>query len=272
MKELFTIGEVAGLFKMNAKTLRYYDEIDLVKAEYKDPKTGYRYYSTRQFERLNTILYLRALDVPLERIRHFFCCKDTDTMLKLLRSQQEEIQNRMRTLRQIDQKISLRLSRLQDAFTEPTGCITDKYFKPRPVFFLRKEIPATDDLEYPIRELTRQGHFQSSVFLGKIGISISMQAVCALNFSVYAGIFILTEEEDDADNPQTFLPGGRYLTLRFTGTHTQAAPHYKKLLSYMEEARLSMAADPLEITLIDLGMTDDPEQFITELQVPVKSS
>ena len=69
MKTLFKIGEIAELFHLNIKTLRFYDEIDLVKPEVVDPDTGYRYYSTAQFEQLNTIRYLRELDVPLNEIR-----------------------------------------------------------------------------------------------------------------------------------------------------------------------------------------------------------
>ena len=55
MNKLFTIGEMAKLFGINAKTLRYYDELGLIRPEHTDPMTGYRYYSTGQFERLNTI-------------------------------------------------------------------------------------------------------------------------------------------------------------------------------------------------------------------------
>lgn len=51
MNKLFTIGEMAKLFGINAKTLRYYDEIGLIRPEHTDPMTGYRYYSTGQFER-----------------------------------------------------------------------------------------------------------------------------------------------------------------------------------------------------------------------------
>ena len=60
-KTLFSIGEMAKLFAISVPTLRYYDQIGLLPPEYTDPATGYRYYSTRQFERLNTIKYLRGL-------------------------------------------------------------------------------------------------------------------------------------------------------------------------------------------------------------------
>lgn len=51
MKGFFSIGEVSKLFNVKTSALRYYDEIGLLKPEYKDRKNNYRYYSTQQFER-----------------------------------------------------------------------------------------------------------------------------------------------------------------------------------------------------------------------------
>ena len=48
MRELFSIGEMAKLFQTNIRTLRYYDEIGLLKPEWRDDNSGYRYYSTKQ--------------------------------------------------------------------------------------------------------------------------------------------------------------------------------------------------------------------------------
>lgn len=70
-KDLYQIGEVARLFHLSISLLRHYDKTGLVTPEYTDPDTGYRYYSLRQFECLNTIRYLRALDMPLEEIADF---------------------------------------------------------------------------------------------------------------------------------------------------------------------------------------------------------
>ena len=55
MNELFSIGDVSKLFHIDVHLLRYYDKISLLKPEYLDKKNGYRYYSKRQFECLNTI-------------------------------------------------------------------------------------------------------------------------------------------------------------------------------------------------------------------------
>ena len=70
-ENLFSIGDVARLFHISVGTLRHYESLGLVVPEAIDPDTGYRYYSVRQFEPLNTIRYLRALDMPLPKIAEF---------------------------------------------------------------------------------------------------------------------------------------------------------------------------------------------------------
>lgn len=63
-KQLFKIGEVARMYHLSLGILRHYEKEGLLAPEYTDPETGYRYYSTRQFEVLNTIRYLRMLGLP----------------------------------------------------------------------------------------------------------------------------------------------------------------------------------------------------------------
>lgn len=79
MKDLFTIGEVSRLFNLNVKTLRYYDDINLFKPIFIDTNNNYRYYSTEQFEQLNTIMYLRALGMSLNTINFHLNKRSVET-------------------------------------------------------------------------------------------------------------------------------------------------------------------------------------------------
>ena len=75
-KNLFPIGEVSKLFHISVSSLRHYEHIGLLTPEYISSDSGYRYYGTEQFEVLNTIRYLRALDMPLAEIEDFLKNKD----------------------------------------------------------------------------------------------------------------------------------------------------------------------------------------------------
>jgi DNA-binding transcriptional MerR regulator len=65
---MFKIGDLSKLSRVSVKTLRYYDEIGLLKPAQVDRFTGYRYYSFDQLPRLNRILALKDLGFSLEQI------------------------------------------------------------------------------------------------------------------------------------------------------------------------------------------------------------
>lgn len=63
----YTISELAKLAGVSTRTLRYYDEINLLKPS-KINDSGYRIYSEKEVNLLQHILFYRELDVPLEKI------------------------------------------------------------------------------------------------------------------------------------------------------------------------------------------------------------
>lgn len=66
---MLKIGEFSKIAQVSIKTLRYYDQIGLLKPEHIDRYSGYRYYSLIQLVRLNRILALKDLDFSLDQIR-----------------------------------------------------------------------------------------------------------------------------------------------------------------------------------------------------------
>ncbi|HIX24905.1 MAG TPA: MerR family transcriptional regulator [Candidatus Lachnoclostridium avicola] len=257
---------------MNIRTLRYYDAAGLLKPEKTDPDTGYRYYSTKQFERLNTIKYLRALDMPIERIIRFFENKDTDTLMELLKEQQEEIRLHRERLDRIARKLERRISQLNDALDSRLDEIRAVHLPRRQIAFLRREIPLEEDLEYPLRELERRNDLNAVMFLGKVGVSVSREQLLRRQFDGFSEIFVVLEQEDGYEGAEEFLEENDYLLIRYSGTHKDAGTYYEKLLAYMKEHRLDCCGDSVEITLIDSGFTNDTEKYITELQIPVKKT
>lgn len=270
MKELFTIGEMGELFQINIRTLRYYDEIGLLKPEMIKEQTGYRYYSTKQFERLNAIKYLRTLDMPLEKIKQFFENKDARTMKKILEEQLEETRRQLQNLQTMERKLNVRLNQLNQALNAPLGQIREMRLDGRPVAYLRKTIRQGEDLEYPIRELERMNHLQPVMFLGKVGVSIGIDDLKAREYSRFSGIFVFLEQEDNYQGEQKVLGEGEYLSLLYSGTHQESARYYDRLFEYMRSHNYSLIGDSVEITWIDAGFTDDVSQYVTELQIPVK--
>ena len=272
MKDLFTIGEMHKLFAVPVRTLRFYDEIGLLRPERVDPRTGYRYYSAGQFERLNTIKYLRALGVSLERIRGFFENRDTDVVELLLQEQLADTRRRLDELQRIERRIGRRLDDLRRARTAETGVVLQKTLPARAIAFLRQEIPRGGDLETPLAELQSHIRQDAAVFLGKVGVSIARERLYARQFDRYTGIFLFVEPEEQYGGPVLHLPAGEWLTVCYRGTHAHSAPSYELLLDEAARRGFELAEDSVEVTHIDAGFTSDETQYLTELQVPVKKS
>ncbi len=64
----YSIHELSHLSGVTTRTLRWYDQIGLLKPS-RVAESGYRYYGPAEVDRLQDILYYRALGVELARIK-----------------------------------------------------------------------------------------------------------------------------------------------------------------------------------------------------------
>ncbi len=66
---MYSIGVFSQIIKVTTKTLRHYDEIDLLKPEYVDKFTGYRYYTSSQLPTMYKIITLKQMGISLIDIK-----------------------------------------------------------------------------------------------------------------------------------------------------------------------------------------------------------
>lgn len=270
MNSYFSAGEMAKLFGVNIRTLRYYDEIGLLKPAYVNPRSKYRYYTTEQFDLLSTIMYLRELKMPIEEIRTFFENKDTAVLLSLLQKQQAEIERQRKKLDLIERKLKRRTKQIEDAVHSRLDVIESRQIPERFGVILKKECSKKEDIELYMGDARRSQPLGATVFLGKVAFTVDREDLLKRKYDVFSCNVILIEEEDEYPGRCSVIPGGTYLTLRYRGTHQEAGIYYDKLLDAVHREGLNVAGDALEITLIDYCFTRDVSQYITELQIPVK--
>lgn len=271
MKDLFTVGEIATLFNINKKTLRYYDEIDLFKPSYIDPKNNYRYYTSSQFEKLNTIIYLKNIRIPLDTIKYHLENKSINSTINLFEIQEDIIEKKIEELKLIQNKVKNRINKIKDSIDyDKLDKIMELYFNERTIVILKEKVNTNKDLELSIRKLENKANEKSSIFLGEVGVSISKENLKNKLFKEYDSTFIFVENKNYNNEILKILPKGKYVCIRFNGLHESADIYYKKLLNYINENNYEILADSVEITLIDTGLTTNTSEFITEIQILVK--
>lgn len=103
----YTVNKLARISEVSARTLRFYDEIGLLKpAFYCDNQ--YRYYEEEQFLMLQQILFFRELGFPLFDIQQILSANDFDKIesLKAHKSRlQSDIDRTKTLLKTIDKTI-----------------------------------------------------------------------------------------------------------------------------------------------------------------------
>ncbi len=273
MKNRFTIGQMAKLHNIPVKTLRYYDEIELFKPIEVDENNGYRYYSTEQFENLNTINYLKGLGVSLKEIKSLLEVSDIDYFLEQLEKQKEITENKIRELESIRNVVDNRIKEIKKAREiSKLETVIIKTINERKIFSLKEDINSEDELEICLRKLENKINRRSTIIIGKVGLTVSMNNILIKKYHEYNSIFILEEEGTCYNQLADVLPYGQYACIYYRGNHSESAKYYEKILDHLEENNYEIIGDSIERTMINEFISKNKEDYLTEIQIPVKKN
>jgi len=115
----YTVQELAKLAGVSTRTLRYYDEIDILKPA-RINSSGYRIYGQKEVDKLQQIMFYRELGVSLSQIKEIITHPNFDVIQALKRHREELLEKR--------QQIDLLISNVEKTIAEKEGKIvmTDK--------------------------------------------------------------------------------------------------------------------------------------------------
>jgi effector-binding domain-containing protein len=270
MDNKFSIGEMSKLHNIPIKTLRYYDEIGLFKPFEVDKNNGYRYYSIEQFEQLNTIIYLKFLGIPLKEIKSYLETRDIDYFLELLNKEKEMTENKIKELILVKNRFNNRIKEIREAKNIEIGIVQIKRFSERIILKLDEKIDSVTQLELSLRKLENIANITGTIIIGRVGLTISKENISRGTFNEYNSIFILLEE-DYKDRLIKTLKHGEYVCIYYNGCdHSESPKYYKLALEYINKNNYTIIGDAIERVVINQYISKNKEDYITEIQIPVK--
>lgn len=140
---MLKIGDFAKLCRMSVKTLRYYDEVGLLKPAQVDRFTGYRFYSFDQLPRLNRILALKDLGFALEQIAQLLSEDLPAAQLRgMLRLRRVELRRHVQDELEQLERVEARLRQIEQEDTMSNYDVVIKKVEPQLVAGVRDMIPA----------------------------------------------------------------------------------------------------------------------------------
>src|SRR5215216_6104763 len=131
LSKMFKIGEFSKLVRVPTATLRYYDQVGLLKPIEVDRFTGYRYYSVSQLPRLNRILALRGLGFSLEQIGEVLAEGLTPEQMRgMLRLRHAQIRQQLDDMQGQLVEVEVRLQQIEHEEAVPTYDVMLKEVEP----------------------------------------------------------------------------------------------------------------------------------------------
>ncbi|MBR7927587.1 MerR family transcriptional regulator [Aerococcaceae bacterium zg-ZUI334] len=154
MDNLLKIGEFSHINNISIQTLRYYDEINLLKPYKVDKFTNYRYYHINQSALIDTIQYLRQLDFSIEQIKHILTDENPNRILNEIKSHADQ-------LIQEHQKLTQKLKEL-DLYQQSAQLYIEYNHCPQLTFeYLPKREALTYKLDNNIYQMNDEGYEKS---------------------------------------------------------------------------------------------------------------
>jgi effector-binding domain-containing protein len=270
---MLKIGDFSRLSQVSVKTLRYYDEIGLLRPGQIDRFTGYRYYSADQLARLNRILALKDLGLSLEQIGQLLRGDLPPEQIRgMLKLRQAEIQQNLEEAQAQLARVEARLRQIEQENTMPHYDIALKHVESQLVASVRDVVPTYPDT----------GRLYGEIF-GHLGRTGAGDLICAAvwhdegvkerDVDAEAIVFLKSPVPDSERVKVYELPAATMASVIHKGAYNAFNQAYEAVLKWIDANGYKIVGPPREIYLYCSDpVRQDDESYVTEIQFPVEKA
>jgi DNA-binding transcriptional MerR regulator len=270
---MLRIGDFSRLTRVTIKTLRHYDEVGLLKPAAIDRFTGYRYYTLDQLPRLNRILVLKDLGLSLEQIAPLLD-GDADELRGMLRIKRAELQQHIEDEQARLARIDMRLRQLEGNM--PDYEVMIKSTEPQQVLSVRRIVLTTNEIHALLDEVRTALH-QHRIKASGPWIAMYHHA----GFRDHDLDLEVAVPVESVPSDRIALSDGWEMSIRvipalamvvsvlLQGGYDQLGSAYQALDTYLHEHGHYYLGPAREIYLRGPGDTDNPAEYLTEVQYPI---
>lgn len=264
----YTIGQLAKIFNISTQTLRYYHKLELFSPINREDN-NYRSYSSNQFQELRTILYLKDIGVSLKDIKKYKDNKELTYLYEILKIRRQNIEEEIKNLKDLSRSIESSLKDIGISLSDDNiDCPKIKDFDQRRVYLIHKKFShesISNEIENLIEKIYRHKKDRPDLEARSLGTIVSYDDLKDKNYSRYSGIFMV--QDQSSWNNLVEFPKGKYASIYHKGDYASLGKSYKKLISFIEQAGYEIKSFAIELALIDIKLSVNPKDYITEIQI-----
>ena len=264
---MLTIGEFSKISRVSAKTLRYYDQIGLLKPGYVSPESGYRYYEVSQLHDMLLISRLKQYQFSLPEIAAVLAKQDNGYLSALIQSKKAElssqISDQQRTLLQMEQDIE-KIERCENIM-QSNYLIKTVEFEPKNIYSVRQKMSLKDFEEAFGRLFAGLGKSR----LRPAGPCLSVYHDEEFNHEctdIEVGVVV---QEKSGENIRRLDPGLCSFATHI-GPYDDFTPCYTALAEWIEREGYTISGPPIELYIKGVEDYIQPSEYVTEIYFPIK--
>jgi DNA-binding transcriptional MerR regulator len=281
---MFRISDFSRFTRVSVKTLRHYDRLGLLEPAFVDPETGYRHYAARQVRQLQRILALKDQGFALEHIRELLDAgMKKSALARLLSAKRLELERQV----EVDQRrLDGVIANLAEIESGAPPALPDVVLTELPavrVATRRARVSALDDgVQQLFEALERDVAADGARAEGPPLAIYHDRAHCDEDMSVEVAVPVMCEGARIGQARVRTLPAvAAAACVVYAGSYDQWAGVMRGLLGWLQARRLRPAGPfrevflqfnagaPEPVRLPHAYLVDKPEDFLTEMQIPV---
>lgn len=270
---MFKIGEFSKITQVSIRMLRYYDEQKLLIPSFIDPFNSYRLYSAEQIEQLNKIILLRDMGFGVKEIKGLLASWNPDmlrdNLLEQIKKTEENIQAEQNKLQQIQGY----LMDLDNQDKRLNIQIIMKQLPAQHVISLRKTVPdyycegmlwkELGELLPDMKNSDSSTSFSIYHDLDYREKDVDIEVCVAADKECISFTSdLIYRQIDKVDIAACFMIYGPYRNISIA---------YKEFAFWLEQHKeYCMAGENRQICHVSMCQTDNQDEYITELQIPLQ--
>ena len=226
-KQYYKIGEIANLYGIGTDSLRYYEEIGILKPRRDD--NGYRMYNIGDIRTLNILRELRSIGFSMGEIKEHLADFNLEKTLDLFRAEIDAIDKKTAELAALRRQLASRIEEIQlHRAAMPDAVPEIRRLPVRRILRLSENVYRDEDLDFIIKKLQKEHEDQLYIIgNGSIGSTIPLVEIQNGRYGHFTSVFCTTDTGDyDAK-----LPAGDYLTLTVRGSYRYIPAAWAALFS-----------------------------------------
>ena len=270
---MFKIGDFSRLSFVPVKTLRYYDEIGLLKPVRVDRFTGYRYYSAEQLPRLNRIIALKKMGLSLDEISAMTKNSLSPSQLReVFIKRKVELQRRIGEEQERLGQVEKLLERIEKEGRMPDYQIVVKNIEHMKIASIRDTVPDIQDMSVHFKTLNILNTHHASSVAGPFMVIYHDMEYREKDVDVEVAIPV--REEISLPDPIKIrdLPGETVASLVHKGPYETMDAPYQALMAWCESNGYELAGPDRHLFLKTSRDVQDPEEYLNEMQQPVRKN